>query len=105
MEDIHKVLNQSLITNDIKLNLRILSNFNWLNYSRSPILKLDILDFSLCSPLDCDLFGYPFPSEESNEITMNYAFKCLVKNFQMSKHFFNLNFHDWIIGTANRYNY
>ena len=103
MEDIHKVLNQSLIIDDIKPNLRILKNFNWLNYSRFPIFKLNILDFPLCSPLDCDLFGYPFPSEESNEITMNYAFKCLVKNFQMSKHFFNLNFHDWIIGSANRY--
>ncbi len=103
MEDIHKVLNQSLIIDDIKPNLRILRNFNWLNYSRFPIFKLNILDFSLYSLLDCDLFGYPFPSEESNEITMNYAFKCLVKNFQMSKHFFNLNFHDWIIGTANRY--
>jgi len=34
---------------------------------------------------------------------LNYAFECLVKNFQMSKYFFNLNFHDWIIGTANRY--
>jgi len=103
MEDIHKVLNQSLIIDDIKPNLRILRNFNWLNYSRFPIFKLNILDFPLYSPLDCDLFGYPFPSEESNEITMNYAFKCLIKNFQMSKHFFNLNFHDWIIGTANRY--
>jgi len=103
IEDIHKVLNQSLITDDIKPNLRILRNLNWLNYSRLPILKLNILDFPLYSPLDCDLFGYPFPSEESNEITMNYAFKCLVKNFQMSKHFFNLNLHDWIIGTANRY--
>ena len=103
MEDTHKVLNQSLIIDDIKPNLRILRNFNWFNYSRFPIFKLNILDFPLYSPLDCDLFGCPFPSEESNEITMNYAFKCLVKNFQMSKHFFNLNFHDWIIGTANRY--
>jgi peptidoglycan/xylan/chitin deacetylase (PgdA/CDA1 family) len=103
MEDIHKVLNKSLIINDIKPNLRILRNFNWLNYSRFAISKLKILDFPLYSPLDCDLFEYPFPSEESNEIIMNYTFKCLVKNFQMSKHFFNLNFHDWIIGTANRY--
>jgi hypothetical protein len=103
MEDINKVLNQNLIIDDIKPNLRILRNFNWLNYSRFPIFKLNILDFPLYSPLDCDLFECSFPSEESNEITMNYAFKCLVKNFQMSKHFFNLNFHDWIIGTANRY--
>ena len=103
MEDIHKVLNQNLIIDEIKPSLRILRNFNWLNYSRFPIFKLNILDFSLHSPLDCDLFGYPFPSEESNEITMNYAFICLVKNFQMSQHFFNLNFHDWMIGTANRY--
>jgi len=103
MEDTHKVLNQSFIIDDIRPNLRILRNFSWLNYSRFPIFKLNILDFPLYSPLDCALFGLPFPSEESNEITMNYAFKCLVKNFQMSKHFFNLNFHDWIIGTANRY--
>jgi len=103
MEDIHKVLNQNLIINNMKPILRILRNFNWLNYSRFPIFKLNILDFPIYSPLDCDLFGLPFPSEESNEITMNYAFKCLVKNYQMSKNFFNLNFHDWIIGTDNRY--
>ena len=103
MEDIRKVLNSSLIIDNIKPNLRILRNFNWLNYSRFPIFKFNIIDFPLYSPLDCDLFGYPFPFEESDEITMNYAFKCLVKNFQISKNFFNLNFHDWIIGTANRY--
>ena len=103
MENMHKILNQSLMIDDIKPNLRILRNSNWLNHFRSPIFKENILDFPLCSPLDCDLFGYPFPSEESNEIKMNYSFECLVKNFQMSKNFFNLNFHDWIIGTANRY--
>jgi Predicted xylanase/chitin deacetylase len=102
-ENINKILNQSLFINEVKPNLRIFRNFNWLNYFRFPIIKLNILDFPLYSPLDCDLFGYPLPLEESTNTTIDYAYKCLVKNFQTSKCFFNLNFHDWIIGTANRY--
>ncbi len=101
-ENIKNVLNEKLIFEEIKYNLRFLRNFYWLSDYKSPILKSNILDFPVCSPLDCDLLGLPIPSQNSNKITIDYAYNCLINNFKDSKYFFNLNFHDWIIGTSNR---
>jgi len=103
MENINKILNHNLIFENLNLNFRVFRNFYWLNYSRLPILRLNILDFPVYSPLDCDLLGYPLPSEKSDKRIIDYAYNCIIRNFQSSKHFFNLNFHDWLIGAANRY--
>jgi len=103
LEDIDEILDEKLVINRIKPNLRIFRNIYWLHSLRSPILKSNIFDFPVCSPLDCDLFGYPTPQEESKKEVIDYAYRCLVKNFHSSKNFYNINLHDWLIGTANRY--
>jgi hypothetical protein len=79
-------LNQSLKIDNIKKYLRIFRNFYWLRYCRFPIFKINILDFPIYSPLDCDLLEYHFTLKES-KITINYAYKCLIKKFQTSNIF------------------
>lgn len=59
-------------------------------------------EFPIMSSLDCDLLGFPNPQKPSDRTWLNYAVRSLKSEFDQSGHYFNLNFHDWIIGSSNR---
>jgi len=70
---------------------------------RTPFRKDSILEIPLLSPMDIYCI-YPFPQAQKNspESSLEEAHRILVRHYESSKAYFNLNFHEHIIGTANR---
>jgi peptidoglycan/xylan/chitin deacetylase (PgdA/CDA1 family) len=61
-----------------------------------------LTEHPLVSPLDCDLLGFPLPSEPSGQPLIDYTTKVLLADYKRAKTYFNINAHDWIIGTQDR---
>ncbi len=75
----------------------------WLTSSQAPVTRPNgITEYPLSSPLDCDLLGLPKPEDRSGEAFTSYARRVLISAFDRSGDDFNLNCHDWIIGTGDR---
>jgi len=70
---------------------------------KEPFRKDSILEIPLLSPMDIYCI-YPFPQAQENspESSLEEAYRVLVSHYNSSKAYFNLNFHEHIIGTANR---
>jgi len=68
-----------------------------------PFREGSIVEIPLLSPLDIYCI-YPFPEarENSPESSLEEAYRILVRHYESSKAYFNLNFHEHVIGTANR---
>lgn len=76
---------------------------NWLVGERAPFMRPEGLrEFPLTSPLDCDLVGLPSPARNSGSATIAYATDVIATCYQNSGCYFNVNCHDWIIGSADR---
>ena len=70
---------------------------------KAPFRKDSILEIPLLSPMDIFCI-YPFPQAQENspESSLEEAYRVIVSHYNSSKEYFNLNFHEHIIGTANR---
>jgi peptidoglycan/xylan/chitin deacetylase (PgdA/CDA1 family) len=70
---------------------------------KEPFCESSLLEIPLLSPMDIFCI-YPFPNakENSPESSLEEAYSILVEHYEHSKEYFNLNFHEHIIGTANR---
>jgi hypothetical protein len=70
---------------------------------KQPFLKNSLVEIPLLSPMDIYCI-YPFPEAQKNsqESSLEEAYKILVTHYESSKMYFNLNFHEHVIGTANR---
>jgi len=102
---IFKLLNIGLILNDhivIKKKVSLVSNIDWLLKSRAPFYRENLLEIPILSTLDCFLFRILEPSIASPEKDLRQAMKIIKNEALLSNEYFNLNFHDWIIGTSNR---
>jgi peptidoglycan/xylan/chitin deacetylase (PgdA/CDA1 family) len=62
-----------------------------------------LVEIPLLSPMDISCI-FPFPQAELNspESSLEEAYKILVAHYRKCKKYFNLNFHEHAIGTANR---
>lgn len=87
----------------INFKLLLTENINVLS-NKSPYQKNGLIEIPLSSFLDCDVLGLPDPAVNSDPRLLDYFFNSLVDLFNESQSFFNINFHDWIIGSANRIN-
>ena len=67
-----------------------------------PHQKFGLFEFPMVSMMDGELLNELDPEQLSREDWLDYGFKALQSQFECSKGFFNLNFHPWLIGTANR---
>lgn len=75
----------------------------WASYPKQPFYIINkLMEIPLLSSMDGDLLFYLSPSQKSPDRWLEYAYKSLVKQFERSKEHFNLNFHPWLIGSANR---
>jgi hypothetical protein len=75
----------------------------WLWGEQAPFLRPEgLTEYPLYSPLDCDLLGFPEPDASSGNAGTDYAAVVLTRAFDRSGSYFNLNCHDWIIGTGDR---
>jgi len=70
---------------------------------KKPFREDSLVEIPLLSPMDIFCI-YPFPKaqEISPQSSLEEAYRILVKHYESSKAHFNLNFHEHVIGTANR---
>ncbi|MEK6808552.1 MAG: polysaccharide deacetylase family protein [Nanoarchaeota archaeon] len=81
-----------------KLSLK----FQHLFFKKEPYNVDGLLEIPLTSSLENDLLGLMNCWQESPKDWLDYAYDSLIKQFNRSGRFFNLNMHPWIIGSANR---
>ncbi len=74
----------------------------WASYKKEPFRINHLLEIPLLSSMDGCLLFYMPPTQRSPDRWLNYAYDGLVKQFNRSEKYFNLNFHPWVIGSANR---
>jgi peptidoglycan/xylan/chitin deacetylase (PgdA/CDA1 family) len=77
-------------------------NVKWIFRKKKPLL-MDLMEIPLLSPLDiyC-IYPFPEPLENSPEFSLKEAYDILVKHYKSSDVYFNLNFHEHVVGTCNR---
>lgn len=70
---------------------------------KKPFQEGSLLEIPLLSPMDiyC-IYPFPQPQENSPDSSLEEAYRILVSHYEASKAYFNLNFHEHVIGTANR---
>lgn len=72
------------------------------SYPNKPFKVGKLHEIPLYSSMDGELLGNLSPEQESPENWINYAYNSWVSQFRNSGEYFNLNLHDWLIGTSNR---
>jgi peptidoglycan/xylan/chitin deacetylase (PgdA/CDA1 family) len=78
------------------------ANLRWL-FRPAPFQREHLTEIPVLSPLDCDFLGDQIiPAEPSSGATIDHMVTSLCRQFDEAKDYFNLNFHDWVIGTSNR---
>lgn len=81
---------------------RLIANIRWLDGGAAPFKRYGLLEIPVYTPLDCDLLGLPKPNENTPDDFVSYAVATLAGGAERKRDFYNITFHDWIIGTANR---
>lgn len=82
---------------------RSLATIDWLAHGQPPFMRPEgLVEYPLTSPLDCDLLGLPAPGTPSSQRSLAFAADTLCALFDRAGAHFNINCHDWIIGSANR---
>ena len=84
-------------------SFNLAQNLYWLLAARTPFKRGNLTEIPVLSPLDCDFLGDQIvPSEPTPQDQIEHMVQSLCREFDEAGSFFNLNFHDWIIGTSNR---
>ncbi len=73
-----------------------------LSYKNKPFMIGKVKEIPMYSSMDGELLGLLDPEQESPKEWLNYAYKSWISQFNSSGKYFNLNLHDWLIGTSNR---
>ena len=97
-------LNFNLIINDpLDGKMSLYQRFNWLITGQGPFQRPEgQIEYPLTSPLDCDMLGMPSPAIASDPRDTEYILQTLLRLKLRHPIYYNLNFHDWIIGSNNR---
>lgn len=74
----------------------------WKFYKKEPFRIDRMLEIPLLSSQDGEMLGSVDPAQETPEVWIKFAYETLKLQFDKSGKLFNLNFHPWLIGTANR---
>jgi hypothetical protein len=100
------VLNMRMILTDHMTKKKglagIIANIRWLDQGAAPFERYGLLEFPVCTSLDCDLLGLPNPETRTSTEWIRYATACLVGGINRRGNLYMLSFHDWIIGSSNR---
>jgi hypothetical protein len=98
------LLNLPVVLGDSLSNQTInnLKNILWLFGDRKSFNRNGIIEIPLASTMDCFLFGLPKVDIDLSRFQVNKSLDVLKSQFDQSGSEFNLNFHDWIIGSSNR---
>jgi peptidoglycan/xylan/chitin deacetylase (PgdA/CDA1 family) len=74
----------------------------WEKYRQEPYRLKSAFEIPILSSLEGDLLFYLSPTQKSPELWLDYAYNSLVSQYKRCEKYFNLNFHPWLIGSANR---
>jgi hypothetical protein len=98
------LLNTDVVRHDqITPDFNFAKNISWLLNSNAPFARKNLTEIPVLSPLDCDFLGDQInPSKPTPQDQIEHMITSLCREFDDSHEYFNLNFHDWIIGTSNR---
>lgn len=97
------LLNLGLLRNDQPTGHQgFIRTISWLSQPVPFDRPEGLVEHPLVSPLDCDLVGFPRPTQPSGQALTNFARQTMISDFDRADAYFNLNVHDWIIGTSDR---
>jgi len=71
-------------------------------HPKGPFLRMGLWEFPLLSIPDTQLFKEVYPYQNTSKTTLDYAYDVLGAQYEKSGEYFNLNFHPWLIASANR---
>lgn len=92
-----------LIHDQVTPIFNLISNTRWLFGKRQPFHRGPLREIPVLSPLDCDFLGDQIdPAVATPTDQIDHMVTSLCREFDEAEEYFNLNFHDWIIGTSNR---
>lgn len=74
----------------------------WRTYKKEPFKIDGLLEIPLLSSQDGELLELVDPGQRSPKSRLDFAYQALKIQFDKSSKTFNLNFHPWLIGSANR---
>lgn len=83
--------------------MRALATIRWRLFPKAPHPRWGLTEIPLLSSMDGELLGLVAPSQDSPHEWLDFAFRAMKKQFGKSGCIFNLNFHDWLIGSGNRH--
>jgi peptidoglycan/xylan/chitin deacetylase (PgdA/CDA1 family) len=75
---------------------------SWESFPKEPYRINRLFEIPMLSSMDGDLLFYLSPIQNSPSEWLDYAYGSLVTQFNRSGKYFNLNFHPWVIASANR---
>ncbi|MET7426491.1 polysaccharide deacetylase family protein [Dactylosporangium sp. NPDC005555] len=79
------------------------ANLVWLVRRPAPFQRKHLTEIPILSPLDVDFLSARIdPAQPSPQNQVDHMVSSLCRLFDEAGDHFNLNFHDWIIGTSNR---
>jgi len=81
---------------------RVFYGLHWARAKRAPFRTGALIEIPLLSSQDGELLSVVDPGQETPRVWIDFAYDSLRKQFDRSGSVFNLNFHPWLIGTANR---
>jgi len=85
-----------------RIPAKLLIKIKSLSYNKKPFMIGKVKEIPIYSSMDGELLGLLDPEQESPNKWLNYAYKSWISQFKSSGEYFNLNLHDWLIGTSNR---
>jgi peptidoglycan/xylan/chitin deacetylase (PgdA/CDA1 family) len=74
----------------------------WQLFPRKPFTEHGLVHIPLLSSMDGELLGQLDPNQKSSKQQVDYVISSLKKQYLEADEYFNLTFHDWIVGSGNR---
>jgi len=100
--DLPSINRRNLSDNFLNMISKQIYGLKWRYYKKTPFKIEHLFEIPLISSMDGDLLGLMDTSQSSPEILLNFAYRSLINQYNISTNFYNINFHDWLIGSANR---
>lgn len=80
----------------------LVAAWRWLSRPQPFQRPEGLMEHPLVSPLDCDMVGFPKPDQASGRSFTDFTRQTILDDYHRSPLYFNINVHDWIIGTSDR---
>ena len=84
------------------LPARIMSKIAWRTFPKKPYKDGSLIEIPLLSSMDGELLDLISPFQKSPDKWLDFTYQTWVRQYEQSGSYFNLNCHDWLIGSNNR---